>query len=259
MRSIWQVFGRSLAVLVLAGLVSGCAANSGTSTHPGTSATGPSPTASATPIMDRAGPPPITLKDTSPGQLSLVMSLEIGGYDAQSRDMTGMDVVFMHQGRVVQFVAGEHLSCNGLAVPGYGSNFYLKVPSETFSGKLITCTYASGKTSATFTFTCPLSPTILSPQDNTQVTRSSRTSVSYRISPDWAYYVIALSPPQKVWTPEAPAQPNPVMLDTSAFSPGPGSIAIHQFFTVHDLRGPAFQSVQEQGSVAVYEIEVTWV
>lgn len=260
---IRRVLWYTLAVLVMALLVSGCAPSATTSTQSATSTIGPGPSAttstgSATTSDGPSGPGPITLKDTSPGQLALFMSLTIGGYDTATRDITELDVAFTHQGRSVQFIAGEHISCNSLAVPGYGSNFDLKAPSEIFSGKLITCMYTSGKTSATFTFTAPLAPTILSPHENAQVTHSSRMPVRYRISQDWAFYVIALDPPKKAWTPEAAAQPNPVLLDTSAFSPGPGSIAIHQFFTLPDLRGPEFQSAQGQGS-AEYGIQVTWV
>ena len=197
--------------------------------------------------------------DTSlTGQLALSLKLKIGGYDASTRDMTELNVTLTHQGRRVRLRAGEQISCNGIALAGYESNFHLKVPSEVYSGKLVTCTYTSGKTSATFTFTAPLAPIILSPQENAQVARSTHTPVRYRISPDWAFYVIALDPPKKAWTPEAAAQPNPVLLDTSAFPAGPGSIAIHQLFTLPDLHGPDFQSVQGQGG-AHYRMEVTWV
>jgi len=259
-----SILWRILTVLLLALLVSGCAPGTPISLHSGASPPGPgpspTPSSGSTTIIDGpSGPPYVTLKDTSPGQLSLFMGLTIGGYDAQSRDITEMDVGFTHEGQIVQFAAGEHISCNGLAVPGYGSNFDLKAPSALFSGKLITCTYFSGKTSATFTFTCPLAPTILSPQENAQVRRSSHMQVSYRISPAWAYYVIALGPSEKAWTAEAPAQPNPITLDTSAFLGGPGSIAIHQFFSLSDLYGPAFRSVKEEGSSAAYEIDVTWI
>lgn len=262
----YRSFWRALAVLALAVLVSGCAPGSATSTQSAGNSTSvnPSPTTStgggSVTIVDGpgGGPPSITLKDTSPGQLKLVMGLNIGGYDPSSRDTTELDIYFMHQGAIVQFVAGEHITCNGLAVPGFGSNFDLKVPSETFSGKLITCTYYSGKTSATFSFTCPLAPAILSPQENAQVPRSKQTPVRYRISPDGPFYVIALRAPQKAWTPNAASQPNPVMLDTSAFSAGPGSIAINQYFTLPDLRGPAFQSVHQESGEGTYEIEVSW-
>jgi hypothetical protein len=190
--------------------------------------------------------------------LALSLFLMIGGYDAPTRDMTQLTVTFTHQGRLVRFVAGEQISCNGIALPGYGSTFNLQVRSEVFSGKLVTCTYTSGATSAPFTFTAPLDPTILSPQENVQVPRGLRTAVSYRLSPGGPFYVIALGPNSKAWTPTATSQPNPVILDTSAFQPGPGAIAINQNVLLPDLRGPQFQSVHGQGS-AIYQIQLTWI
>ncbi len=92
---------------------------------------------------------------------------------------------------------------------------------------------------------------------NSQVS-SKHTLVSYRVSQEWAFYIIAIGPTIKAWTPTAAAQPNPMMLDTSTFPPGPGSIALNQFFTLSDLRGPEFQAVKGQGG-ATYAIQVTWV
>lgn len=256
-QSLWRV----CALAGLALLVSGCAPGAATSTQ--SSATPARTTVSAVSTVvivdDPIGPPAIVLKDTSPGQLALALSLTMGGYDASTRDMIGLGISFTHQKRLVQFVAGEHITCNCLAVPGFGTNFELQVSSATFSGKLITCTYSSGKTSATFTFTCPQAPAILSPQEGAQVKRGKQTPVQYRIAPDGPYYLIALDPPQKAWTPTAASQPNPVTLNTSAFPAGPGSIAISQYFTLPDLRGPAFQSVEEIAGSAEYEIAVNWV
>jgi hypothetical protein len=255
--STWKVFWRALAALAALCLVSGCAPGAATSTGAANNPASSSPTPYT--IVDNAGPPAIVLKDTSPGQLDLSLSLTIGGYDAATRDVTELDIVFMHQRRAVQFVAGEHITCNGLTVPGLGANFNLKVPSETFSGKLVTCTYSSGKTSATFSFTSPLAPAILSPQDGARVARGTQTPVRYRVSPDGSYYVIALGPSQKAWTPTSAALPDPALLNTSAFSAGPGSIVLNQYFTLTDLRGPAFHSVQQSSGTAVYAIAVTWV
>jgi hypothetical protein len=155
-------------------------------------------------------------------------------------------------------VAGERVSCNGLAIPGTGYNFHIDLPATVVSGKVVTCTYTSGKTAATFTFTAPLAPAILSPQEGARVPRSKHTLVSYRVSQQWAFYIIALGPSSKVWTPSSAAQPNPVTLDTSAVSLGPGSVALNQFFTLSDLRGPAFRAVEGQGE-AVCANQVRWV
>jgi hypothetical protein len=190
--------------------------------------------------------------------LALSVNLGFGGYDAATRDTAELDVVFASRGRTVQFVAGERLACNGLALPSYGTNFDLKVPYELFSSKLVTCTYTSGTRAATFSFTAPLAPAILSPPDGAQVARSSQTPVTYRLSPDWAFSLVALGFSTKAWTPTALSQPNPVLLNTSTLAPGTGSLALNQFFTLSDLRGPAFQAVEGRGGAA-YAIQVTWV
>src|SRR5215831_16859443 len=90
---ILQMLWRALAILVMALLVSGCATSS---SHSGDA---PAPT--------------IVLQDTSPGQLALSLHLNIGGYDAATRDITQLNVGFLHQGNLVQFQADERLSCNG--------------------------------------------------------------------------------------------------------------------------------------------------
>jgi hypothetical protein len=190
--------------------------------------------------------------------LALSLSLQLGRYDAATRDTAEMDITFSHQGHAVKLVAGEHISCDGVALPSYGTNFDVKWPAEVVSGHVVTCTYTSGNASATFTFTAPLAPAILSPQEGALVSRSRYTLVSYRISQAWAFYAIALGPSIKAWTPWAAGQPNPVTLDTSGFPPGGGSLALNQFFTLADLRGPAFGSVEGRGG-AQYAIQVSWV
>ncbi len=255
-RMLWRA-GVLCSVLLVTGCSAG-ATRSATRATPATTATIPTVTPGRTATDSYVGPPPIILQDTAPGQLALSVNLGFGGYDAATRDTAELDVVFASRGRTVQFVAGERLACNGLALPSYGTNFDLKVPSELFSGKLVTCTYTSGTRAATFSFTAPLAPAILSPQDGAQVARSLQTPVTYRRSPAWAFYVIALGFSTKAWTPTALSQPNPVLLNTSALAPGTGSITLNQFFTLSDVRGPAFQAAEGRGG-AIYAIQVTWV
>jgi hypothetical protein len=255
-RMLWRA-GVLCSVLLMTGCAPG-AARSSTRASPATTATVPAAAPGGTASDSFAGPPPIVLKDTAPDLLALSLYLTVGGYDAATRDTTELDVVFARQGRTVRFVAGERLACNGRALPSYGTNFDLKVPSELFSGKLVTCTYTSGTRAATFTFTAPLAPAIISPHDGAQVARSPQTPVAYRLSPDWAFSLVALGFSTKAWTPTALSQPNPVLMNTSALAPGIGSIALSQFFTLSDLRGPAFQAVEGRGG-ATYAIQVTWV
>jgi len=65
------------------------------------------------------------------------------------------------------------------------------------------------------------------------------------------FYVIALGPNTKG------TRPTQTFLDTSAFSPGPGFIALSQSFDLPDLRGTGFQSLEAHGQ-ATQQISVTW-
>ncbi len=240
----------SLAAL----LVAACGAGPTTSARVATSAASPQTTASPSPrpspansagsfsIIDVAGPPALILKDTSPGQLAVSLNLSVGGYDASTRNLTELAIMFTSRGRWVQ-----------------GGTFDLKVSTDTFAGKLVTCTYMSGRSSATITFTAPVAPAILSPRENVELARSVRTAVTFRISGhSTMFYVIALGRSSKAWSYPAGSSPTRALLDTSAFAPGPGFVALNQSFDLPDLRGTGFQSLDAHGQ-ATQQNSVTWV
>jgi hypothetical protein len=209
-------------------------------------------------MIDVAGPPDLILKDTAPAHLAASLYLSVGGYDASTRNVTEMAVSFSSQGRRIGFVAGETLTCNGLALQRGGGTFDLKVSTDTFAGKGVTCTYRSGPNLGTIAFTAPVAPAILSPQENSVVTRSARTPVTFRIGGhSTMFYVIALGPSSKAWSDPAGTRPPQVLLDTRAFLPGPGFVALNQFFDLLDLHSTGFQSVELHGQ-AVQQIGVTW-
>ena len=244
-RSFW----RTLAVLCMALLVTGCASRSIDSSSIHSSSAGGDYIGMSTPIV---------LKDTSPGQFAPTVSLMLGGYIPATRDSATLGISFEIKGQAIQFVGNERMTCNGTAMQRFGGNFEATLSLAAIAGQLVTCTYISGHTSATLTFTAPIAPAILSPQDNAQVPRSANTLVSYRAAQDAPFYIIALGPTKKAWTPTAANQPNPVILDTSAFLPGSGFIALTQTFTLSDFRWTGFQSVSGAGG-AQEQIAVTWV
>lgn len=220
-----------LTLLVLSAC--GSSAQSSSPVHPGSALTTPgvSPgskpsAAGSTTIIDQAGPPPLVLEDTSPDQLAAQIHLTIGGYDPATQNLAELSVVFLHQGLWVRFVRGERLSCNGIALPGPGTAFDLKVPAETIGGKQIACTYTSGARSATLVFTAPPTPTILSPAEGSQLGRSHATQVRFRVGgQNTMFYITALGPGTKSWvfpagdppTRETGNPPSQAMLDTSAY------------------------------------------
>jgi hypothetical protein len=210
-------------------------------------------------IIDVAGPPALILNDTSPGQLAVSLNLSVGGYDASTRNLTELAIMFSSRGRWVQFVADESMTCNGIALPRGGGTFDVKVSTDTFAGKLVTCTYVSGRSSATITFRAPVAPAILSPKANVELARSTRTAVTFRIGGhSTMFYVIALGPSSKAWSYPVGSSPTRALLDTSAFAPGPGFVALNQFFDLPDLRGTGFQSLDAHGQ-ATQQNSVTWV
>jgi hypothetical protein len=72
------------------------------------------------------------------------------------------------------------------------------------------------------------------------------------------FYVIALGPNTKAWSDPVGTRPTQALLNTSAFSVGPGFIALNQFFDLPDLRGNGFQSLDAHGQ-ATQQISLTWV
>lgn len=251
-------------------LVAACGAGPTTSARRVTNAASPQTTASPSPrpspansagsfsIVDIAGPPALILKDTSPSHLAVSLNLSVGGYDASTRNLTELAIMFSSRGRWVQFVADESMTCNGIALPRGGGTFDVKVSTDTFAGKLVTCTYISGRSSATITFTAPAAPAILSPQENVALARSTRTAVTFRIAGhSTMFYVIALGRSSKAWAYPAGTRPTQVLLDTSAFLPGPGFVALNQFIDLPDLRDAGFQSLDAHGQ-ATQQNSVTW-
>ena len=235
-------------------------------TTPGTSSVSRPSAAGSTMIIDQAGPPPLVLDDTSPGQLAAQVHLAIGGYDPASRNVAELSIVFLHEGRWVKFVRGERLSCNGISLPGPGTAFDLKLPADTIGGKQVVCGYTSGAKSATLLFTVPPVPAILSPADGSLVARGRATLVRFNVGgQNTMFYITALGTGTKNWIfpwgdPPTGATANPrteATLDTHALAAGSGSITLVQSFNLADLRGPDFQRVEGNGE-GVAVISVTW-
>jgi hypothetical protein len=244
-----------------------------TPVHPDSAVTTPRTSPGTTPsaarsitIIDQAGPPPLVLADTSPDQLAAQVHLTIGGYDPASQDLAELSIVFLHQGRWVQFVGGERLVCNGITLPGPGTAFDLKVPAEAIAGKQVSCTYTSSSRSATLVFTAPPRPIILSPADGSVNRRSHATLVRFKVGgQNTMFYITALGQGTKSWVfpfgdPPTRGTGNPstnTTLDTNALAAGSGSITLVQSFTLVDIQGAGFQHVDGNGD-AVRVISVSW-
>ena len=254
------------ALALSAVLIAACApARPGsTLTTPGASPGSKSSGAGRFTTIDQVGPAPVVLANTAPDQLAAQVHLTMGGYDPATPGIAELSIVFLHGGHWVSFVRGERVTCNGL--PLLGPGFDMKVPAETIGGKPMVCTYTSGASSASLTFTAPPAPAILSPTDRATIVRSHATLVRFRAGgQNTMFYITALASGTKSWvypwgdpptrgTANPPAQ---ATIDTSLLAAGSGSITLVQSFTLVDLRGAGFQRVDGNGD-AVNVVSVTW-
>src|SRR5215469_6298349 len=112
-------------------------------------------TTTSTTIGDQAGPPPVTLADTSPAKLDVMIDVSIGGYTASLPRTTDIAIQFTSQGRLVSFQDGETLACNGAEPVPLTAAFDRSYPTSSVAGKLFTCIYRSGQRSARLEFRVP--------------------------------------------------------------------------------------------------------
>lgn len=208
--------------------------------------------------------PPVILHDPTPGELEVVLSVNIGGYGAD-RDQTMISLSFLSHGNAVQLIGHEQLMCNGKAMPVHQQYTFFQLadaPTRTLEGKTMTCTYRVGKTSTTFLFTVPRAPVIRSPQDGARVARSMRTVVTYDYEKQVGklFGVVALGPGAKTFTTHLDTPgPMQAQLDTSAFPTGEGSLSLSQALALRVTQiGVPFHSLTAEG-MANAMATVTWV
>ena len=208
-----------------------------------------------------AGPPPLTLRDPSPSQLSVFVAVQIGGYDAVTRDKTTIDFLFSSQGRAVQFAGSEQLVCNGKALPLHSPPDGIQIvgPTSTLQRQMFHCIYSAGHTSATLTFRVPRTPTISAPQDQARLPRSKDTRVVYDAQGGALMGIVALGSPAKAIAHLATPGLGQATIDTSSFPTGAGSIALTETITISVTQtGMPFASLGARGDVLV-SIDVTWI
>lgn len=203
-------------------------------------------------------PQPVVLPDTTPAQLDAFLAVTMGGYDAATRDMTQLHVGFAAGGRPVQFIADERVVCNGVTLQRFVGSFDAMVPTTTVAGKLLSCTYTSGHSSATFTLTVPAAPAILAPRNHAQVPREAQTVVQYRLPAGTVSGVVALAPAGKATADQGAAGNSQTLLDTRLLSPGSGSVALAMDLTLPNMPNPGFKSLRVRGE-AMTMVAVTWV
>lgn len=209
----------------------------------------------------QAGPPPITLRDPSPRQLSVFVAVKIGGYDATTRNETTIDFLFTSKGRVVQFAGSEQLVCNGKALSLHAQvgDSQIVGTTKALEGQTFHCTYSANHTSSTVIFTVPRTPTISMPQDRARLPRSKNTPIVYDTKGGTLMGIVALGSPAKAIARLDTPGVGQATVDTSSFPTGAGSIALTETFAISVTQtGTPFASLGARGDVFV-SIDVTWI
>lgn len=231
-------------------VVAGCGSAATNVAHPPSTLS----TSGSTSLPGDRGANPIVLSDTSPSHLELGIFVMLGGYDAASRDQVMVELNFTSGGSIVRLVAGERIACGGHQVQGAGNTNW---QISAASGETLTCTYISGATTATFSFTIPHAPVILTPHDQAQVARSATTTVTYSTDGP-VFSVVALSTASKAFPSPSAVGSTSSTFDTHALAPGKGTIVLTQYLDQIGLHAPAFKAAQGHAQT-IAQITVNWI
>ncbi|TME57725.1 MAG: hypothetical protein E6I58_04880 [Chloroflexi bacterium] len=235
-----NMVGRLAGALAFAALAAACGGSSGlTSSQP--------------------APSPVILADTSPGRFQVSVFVSMGGYDRTSRDSATLDINVTAGGHPIRFTRNEGVTCNGTALTRFVGAFEGTFPLDGISGKAMTCEYVSGTKSASVTLAMPRKLRILTPREGEAVSRGARTDITYDADPSGAppWGVVAISADAKASALPMNTTSTHSALDTSTFTPGPGSIALTQQVILRGILAPAFRPVTGMANLMT-SIQVVW-
>jgi hypothetical protein len=196
-----------------------------------------------------------TLKDTSAGQLSMLVALN---EEASYPSMTSIRIEFQspQEGKVVGLVAGEHLSCDGVIFTQFPAAFGRDVGTSSIAGRSVKCVYISGQQSTAFAFTVPEQLKILAPGNRERVHRGPRTVITYQGR------VTTLSVRASGGNAQVGAVPDSItmtsaVVDTSSMQTGDGFVEITEPCFGIEVEGAAFQSASGYECAAAI-VAVVW-
>lgn len=144
----------------------------------------------------QVGPSPVVLEDSSPAQLGVFVSLNIGGYDVASRNQAVLDINFQHAGSPVAFIADERVTCNGVTLKRFQGGlfeFHFAVDPLPVVPAGIACTYSSDGHSAALSVPVPPMLKVVLPTDHERVSRGPHTLVQFSRPQQAGLWVVALS------------------------------------------------------------------
>lgn len=210
--------------------------------------------------------PPVVLRDPAPGTLDISMALTFDQPSGDSQPMTEVGLAFLAGDHTVQFAGNERVACDGatLSLKDRVAVFQvLREPTAQAVGTTVQCSYAADGATASVALQIPQAPAIILPQNDAQVTRSTKTVVTYLYDPatEAMLGIVALAPsspmPKAIATLNTPG-PLQATVDTSRFLPVTGSLVLTLSLTPHITKtGIAFHSVYAFGT-ATAQVTVTW-
>jgi len=179
------------------------------------------------------GSPPVVLHNPAPDQLTLFLSIQIGGHDQTARDTTSINFDFTSNNRPVQFAGNEQFACNGKAIDLHKTPAEQQIVDKTsaLAGQPLRCTYSAGKASTTLLLTIPRAPRILSSQDGASLARGRNVLVIYDTQGGQLMGIVALTAKSKAIAQISTSVANQATLDTSSFPAGTGTIVLTETLT----------------------------
>lgn len=219
-----------------------------------------------TPVpFSRITPAPYYLPDTAASALDVSVSISVGGNSLSSVG-THVRVFFSVPGHLVAFRDGETLSCDGAApVALSGMKYETKDQFSTpdvGTDHPFSCTYTTKGRSSNFAVVIPAAPEIITPTEGATLPRAQDQLVTYQsVTGRAELAAFSYAPPganiPDVDTSAKITDPGYMILDTSAFDPGPGHIDITETPAVRVVAAGGFHSfTADCGATAI--VHVTW-
>jgi hypothetical protein len=207
----------------------------------------------------QVGPSPAVLEDTSPSQLDVLVTAQMGYID-QGADQTLIDLTFQHDRRPVKFVAGELMKCNDAPVKSFTGSFELELPTISIAGRQVKCLYRSGGQTASVSFELPPRLVILAPSSGQQIRRGTRTVVRFDGATAAELWVVALGPDAKAVAETIDVAKAMTTLDTSKVGAGDGSVTLTDplDFDMPRVDGLEFRSIRATARRTT-TIPVVWI
>ncbi len=175
--------------------------------------------------------PTITIDNTAPSNIDLNFHVSVSQSDPDQPIHFRLFPSVTYHSLVVNFIHGEKFVCGGKVIPNGEIADITPIPP---AGTTATCTYESPQGRASFSYTVPAQPTIVSPASGATVTRSAQTPITVTMLPNCKDLgtIVGERRPDKQWD--------------IAGAEGAGCVA-HQ--TVNSLpyaAGPGMLGVQEE-------------